>query len=421
MKLFVIADDFTGANDTGVQLAKKGAKVDVSFQWDEPSTSKADVLVVNTESRALTPEDAQHRIRTTLAKQSIATDTVLYKKIDSTFRGNVGAEIEQVLQTTQTHVAIVAAAIPVAGRITKQGICYVNDIPLLKTEFATDPKTPIYSSSIKEIIARQTNLPVFEIYAQDISQEQLVPKIQAIAKNGPSIIVLDSASETDLMTIGQSLLNLTVSYVLVGAAGLANALPESLYQKSQRQLPVLAVAGSMSQATRAQIAFVEKEELASVVDIDVQKLISHDQIAYQTMMMDVTEVLSRGQHCILRTSTCDDDRHQIDKMCQRENMNRHQLGNLISQNIGELTKDILQSNRIGGLFLTGGDIAIAVAQALGANGYRIVSEVAPCIPCGTLLNSDIEDLPVITKAGGFGSETALRDSLYFIEEMYRQS
>lgn len=26
MKMMVIADDFTGSNDTGVQLAKKGAK-----------------------------------------------------------------------------------------------------------------------------------------------------------------------------------------------------------------------------------------------------------------------------------------------------------------------------------------------------------------------------------------------------------
>ncbi|VDZ57934.1 Uncharacterized protein conserved in bacteria [Serratia odorifera] len=29
MKMIVIADDFTGANDTGVQLAKKGARTDV--------------------------------------------------------------------------------------------------------------------------------------------------------------------------------------------------------------------------------------------------------------------------------------------------------------------------------------------------------------------------------------------------------
>ncbi|VUC90061.1 membrane protein [Salmonella sp. NCTC 11881] len=29
MKMIVIADDFTGSNDTGVQLAKKGARTEV--------------------------------------------------------------------------------------------------------------------------------------------------------------------------------------------------------------------------------------------------------------------------------------------------------------------------------------------------------------------------------------------------------
>ncbi|EDC4359626.1 four-carbon acid sugar kinase family protein [Salmonella enterica subsp. enterica serovar Montevideo] len=66
----------------------------------------------------------------------------------------------------------------------------------------------------------------------------------------------------------------------------------------------------------------------------------------------------------------------------------------------------------------GADIATAVAGALGAEGYRIQSEVAPCIPCGTFVNSEIDDLPVITKAGGFGSDSTLCDALYYIEEMY---
>ncbi len=83
-------------------------------------------------------------------------------------------------------------------------------------------------------------------------------------------------------------------------------------------------------------------------------------------------------------------------------MSRRQLGERLSQRQRRHVKHYRA--RIGGLFLTGGDIATAVASALGAEGYRIQSEVAPCIPCGTFVNSEIDDLPVITKAGGFGSE-----------------
>lgn len=99
-------------------------------------------------------------------------------------------------------------------------------------------------------------------------------------------------------------------------------------------------------------------------------------------------------------------------------MSRQQLGERLSHRLGVVTLNIIEQARIGGLFLTGGDIATAVAGALGAEGYRIQSEVAPCIPCGTFVNSEIDDLPVITKAGGFGSDSTLCDALYYIEEMY---
>ena len=109
----------------------------------------------------------------------------------------------------------------------------------------------------------------------------------------------------------------------------------------------------------------------------------------------------------------------IDALCRNVEMSRQQLGELLSQRLGVITLRIIEQARIGGLFPTGGDIATAVASALGAEGYRIQSEVAPCIPCGTFVNSEIDDLPVITKAGGFGADMTLCDALYFIEEMYR--
>ncbi|VEA39665.1 membrane protein [Salmonella enterica subsp. enterica] len=52
MKMIVIADDFTGSNDTGVQLAKKGARTEVMLSASQKPSRRADVLVINTESRA---------------------------------------------------------------------------------------------------------------------------------------------------------------------------------------------------------------------------------------------------------------------------------------------------------------------------------------------------------------------------------
>lgn len=63
-----------------------------------------------------------------------------------------------------------------------------------------------------------------------------------------------------------------------------------------------------------------------------------------------------------------------------------------------------------------GDIAIAVATALGASGFQIKGQIASCVPWGRLLDSSLGDVPVMTKAGGFGNETTLLDVLRFIEE-----
>lgn len=420
MKMIVIADDFTGANDTGVQLAKKGARTEVMLSAAQKPSRRADVLIVNTESRALPAEQAAHSVGEALASWcERATPPLVYKKIDSTFRGNVGAEVMAAMQASGRHLAVIAAAIPSAGRTTQKGLCLVNGTPLLDTEFASDPKTPITSSRIAELVALQSELPVHEVHLDDLRRGRLSALLKAWADEGECMVVVDAVEDRDLMLVAQALCEQKQFPLMVGAAGLANALPVSLFMQEQQALPVLVVAGSMSEATRRQVDRALCEGRADVVDIDASRLISSSfSFEIAAVAEQACAQLSRQHHTILRTSRSAQDRQLIDELCQTAGMSRQQLGEVLSQRIGDITLKILAQARVGGLFLTGGDIATAVASALGAEGYRIQSEVAPCIPCGTFINSELDDLPVITKAGGFGSDSTLCDALYFIEEMY---
>ena len=65
IRLGVIADDLTGANDTGVQFARKGARTIVPLEWHDLASLErgADVLVLCTDSRALPKEVAAQRAR----------------------------------------------------------------------------------------------------------------------------------------------------------------------------------------------------------------------------------------------------------------------------------------------------------------------------------------------------------------------
>ncbi len=422
MKMIVIADDFTGANDTGVQLAKKGARTDVLLRSDGAISRHADVLVVNTESRALPAERAAEAVSQALRAwcQSEQTVPIIYKKIDSTFRGNIGAEITAAMQVSGKRLALIAGAIPAAGRITRNGECLVNHVPLLETEFASDPRTPIVSSRIATLIGLQSALPVYECSLEQVRSGALADRLIQIAGKERALIVLDAEQESDLQAIALAAFQLPEVPLLVGAAGLANALPAERYLTPLQQLPVLVIAGSMSEATRRQVEQAQRQGRLDVVDADVECLLSPQADAHSAHIIEAAcEILLRQRHCAIRTSRRADDRNNIEALAARYALDREELGARLSQRIGDITLAILERTRTGGLFLTGGDMATAVANALGAEGYRIQREVVPCIPCGTFINSEIDDLPVITKAGGFGSDNTLCDALYFIEEMYR--
>lgn len=421
MKMIVIADDFTGSNDTGVQLAKKGARTEVMLTSAQKPSRRADVLVINTESRAMPAMQAAATVQQALEPWcEEAITPLVYKKIDSTFRGNVGAEVTAAMHTAGRTQAVIAAAIPAAGRTTLDGLCLVHGVPLLETEFASDPKTPILSSRIAELVALQSDIPVHEVSLADVRRGSLSALLSGFATAGECMVVVDAQEERDLALIAQAVCEQKQMPLLVGAAGLANALPVGTFMQEKQELPVLVVAGSMSEATRRQVEKALCQGRAKVVDIDAARLAGS---SFEQEMASVIEqacgLLSQQQHTILRTSRRAEDRDMIDVLCRNVEMSRQQLGELLSQRLGVITLRIIEQARIGGLFLTGGDIATAVASALGAEGYRIQSEVAPCIPCGTFVNSEIDDLPVITKAGGFGSDATLCDALYFIEEMYR--
>ena len=80
-----------------------------------------------------------------------------------------------------------------------------------------------------------------------------------------------------------------------------------------------------------------------------------------------------------------------------------------------VTAQAVAQSSPGALYLSGGDVAIAVAHALGATGFQIRGRVAECVPYGHFLGGRWSR-PVMTKAGGFGTDTTLLHVVNFIEE-----
>ena len=97
-KLLIIADDFTGALDTGIQFAAYGARTEIMTDTDMEfgDYPSAEVFIVDTETRHLPGPEAYDVVYRLARKAREAGITYLYKKTDSGLRGNIAQEIKAV-------------------------------------------------------------------------------------------------------------------------------------------------------------------------------------------------------------------------------------------------------------------------------------------------------------------------------------
>jgi uncharacterized protein YgbK (DUF1537 family) len=237
-KLIIVADDFTGANDTGVQFSKNKLKTIVITENEhiKESLRKCDVLVINTESRFDDPQTAYKK--TFDAGKIIAEEEVkyFYKKLDSTMRGNVGAEIAGVMDSLDIAITFMAPALPQYGRTTVNGKVLVDGKLLEDSEFAMDPKNPVRESFIPKIISGQTEKRTAVIIHDHIlaGKQTLTEKLHNHISSGIQIVVFDAKEEKDLDLIASVIVEIKLKVLFAGCSGLAEYLAKYLSIKQER-------------------------------------------------------------------------------------------------------------------------------------------------------------------------------------------
>jgi uncharacterized protein YgbK (DUF1537 family) len=158
-KILIVADDLTGAVDTGVQFSRRNLKTVVvtGNKTMHKSLMDCDVLVIDTESRFDDPETAYRKAFQTGERAKSENIKYLYKKLDSTMRGNVGAEITGLIDSMNIRHTFIVPALPHYGRTTRNGNVYINGVLLAETDYSNDPKNPVKESYIPAIISKQSD------------------------------------------------------------------------------------------------------------------------------------------------------------------------------------------------------------------------------------------------------------------------
>ena len=225
ISLAVIADDLTGAADTGVQFVRSKIQVLLVLHQEVPTINPESikgVLAVSTESRNLSSTAAGERVRQTGMAVGRLRPQMIYKKIDSCMRGNVGAEVAALADVCGCRGALIAPAFPAQGRTTLHDVHYVRDIPVADSEMARDPVSPVRASRLSELITLQYRRPVGRIDATDLdgNPERLKTLVGGLLAQGRRLITCDAAHQRHLEIIARLAGNHFPHLLLAGSAGL---------------------------------------------------------------------------------------------------------------------------------------------------------------------------------------------------------
>ena len=393
----IVADDLTGAADTGIAFLSAGLSALVRLPgaaagraWVSLAT---DVLAVDTRSRAAGAEYAR-RITTDVVSAFLGTGVVtLYKKIDSTLRGHVGDEVRAAIEAWHPEsLAIVAPAFPDAGRTTVDGRQYVHGMPL-------------EGPALVPALFEQAGISTCRADLACVRGPALESTLLECRHRGTLAVVCDAETNEDLRAIARAAARLAPAIVWVGSGGLARAMAAEVGAAGRRVRPpptkisgpLLIVVGSRSEVARSQADDVAAAGVRRVA-VPVGTLAGGSATtgahrAWHDIAQQIGAHLGAGDD-VLVTVASDHDVHDIDRGARGQGDDDPRL----MSRLGELLRPCEPA--AGGLFLTGGDTAVGVLEAWGTTALGLVEEIDP----GVVLSETVgpRAMPVVTKAGSFG-------------------
>lgn len=417
--IYVIADDLTGANDTGVQFSKKGYNTIVSIvkESSQPVIDEnTDVFVVDTETRDADPNTARKRVRFVLNELNPGDKDIIYKKVDSTLRGSIGHEIEEIMNILKKDICLFSPTFSINQRIAVGGYLVVQGEILGHSKYYSGNMDPDEASYIPSLLKKQTALPLSRIDLQDVTKGQkvILKKINKMYERGVKIIIIDATDEAHLHDIFESSLKFNGSVLYSGSAGLANHISQMCRRRIHYSSNIasnnglfLAVYATRNPIMKSQIDYLKGKIDFYDLIINVENIFSNKKGIFDQYSSESVKALNDKQHVIIHTDPLSNEKNKInEKLVLTHVLSFRELELIIRNFLGELTAEIVKQSSVRKLILSGGDTALGVCSALGIHNLHILNELLPGIPVSTAHLGDF-NLNIVTKAGGFGEEDTL--------------
>lgn len=379
LSVAIVADDLTGALDTAAPFASHGLDTWLTLPPDLVSRgidAGAEVVALTTESRHLAADQAANRVEATLHGLAVLQPAIVFKKIDSILRGNVGAEVAAALRTTGRRHAIIAPAVPSQNRTMRGGTVYVNAVRLPAHIDGGEAESP-ESAHLPDLLQRAGCLQIHMVSAGRYLRLAVEPGLHSY--------VVDAENEADLDTIAKFAIQRAPEVLPVGAMGLGRALARALGQNASPQKlhvgsgMLLFIVGSRREVSAVQIGALRAAGAAEIEipvgrEPDLDLLLKRVSLEPETSLLVVRPELT----AISGVSA-----------------------QMVVGTLGRAAAAIVQRIGVSALVMAGGDTAAACLECLGAESLHVVGELHDGIAYGTF-RGGLRSIPFFTKSGSFG-------------------
>jgi len=391
---YLLADDLSGALEAGAAFRTAGWRVVLPLAAGLPLKAEPGVLpVVSTETRTATPTAAVTAVRRVVADRRAAGATLLFKKIDSTLRGPIGAELSAVVAELAPRLVVVCPANPAVGRTVVDGMVRVGGVPLHETAFRVDPAWPATTGDVRARLGSQG----VAVHGH-ISRAQLHGSGGADfgvrwrpAGQGTVVLTADAETEADLRALVRSMLAGEPGAIFVGSGALSLVLaeffPPPRMAVARPVLPaasMLVLCGSRHPASHRQAATLARE-------CAVRVLVQRPGPVSDALISSLGADLEQRRLAVL---ACDPAATGL-------------APTAVPAWLADIAAAIFSNRFVDALYLTGGETAFAVCRRLGVESIEIVREIEPGVVQSEFSLPLGKRVILVTKPGGYGNDTAM--------------
>ncbi len=424
----VIADDLTGGNATGVllkQLNYRAITVLNTENFKPEFLGGCDCVIYPTDSRSLSPEEAYRRVYDSTRLLSSPEVKVYSKRIDSTLRGNVGVEIDAMLDCLgDDYVAVLAPAFPSSGRVVCGGYMLVNGIPLHKTDIAIDPKSPVKISEVAAVVRSQSKNQLSSFYLKDLMDgpQALAQSMLAAVKSGSRILSCDCISQDDLDLIADACICSGLKVVAVCPGVFTATLTRKLVKphEQQEQARILAVVGTVHPLAKVQLDEFFLSQQTNRIEVNTVELIESPERREAEIARVTQGILEHYSQYSVSVVTGDglqpEKRINFAPYTARYHCSLDEVTALINGSFGEIARRILEAApAFKGIYSSGGDITVEVCRKMETSGIDLADEVLPLAAFGSFMDGPFKGVKIITKGGSQGKSDAISRCIAYLK------